>query len=220
MRQAVDAIAEGNSSRLAGAQRFTLHFVGSDETECPTADATILLAIYGPFVEYLGRKCGTGCLTEVNIVFVGPNHPIAVHTRVDCQGVALTFDVHVTLYHHYAAAIDPFNGDEVRAPALVACFNAGLWGYSDWLPTLQLLNSAWLPAGAHFLITAYTFEEGEDDEDVLAEHCPLLSAVVPMQENPGKATLALRRESAKEERRYVDSHMWALMKKIGLKVKG
>ena len=226
LKQAVDAIAcEGNgifSSCLVDARgHFTIHFVGSDETECPTSDCATLLAIYRPLVDHLRGVCGEGrpVLSKVNIVFVGPNHPSDIGFAsggLDCDGVVVSFEVHVGLYHHYAAAMHGGSAGSCyqHAPALVACFNAGLWGYNDWLPTLQLLNNTeWLPSGAHLLVTAYTLEEGDDDEDVLMEHCPMLHSVVAMSENPAMGTQVLLRESAAEDRRYIDSQMWALMVK-------
>jgi hypothetical protein len=53
---------------------------------------------------------------------------------------------------------------QVDAPAnLTIAFNAGIWGYHEWLPTLQRLK------GTIFVVTAYTREEAEDDAMVLAQ---------------------------------------------------
>ena len=56
-----------------------------------------------------------------------------------------------------------------RAPDAVFCFNAGIWGYDTWRPTLRMV----MLKGAPLVVTSYTFQEAEDDEDVIAEEMVL-----------------------------------------------
>jgi hypothetical protein len=44
-------------------------------------------------------------------------------------------------------------------------FNAGIWGYNEWVPTLEAL-CRWKHA-VPFVVTAYTIEEAEDDAEVM-----------------------------------------------------
>ncbi|RLN65220.1 hypothetical protein BBJ29_007656 [Phytophthora kernoviae] len=54
-------------------------------------------------------------------------------------------------------------------PDLVVCFNAGIWGYDQWLPAIRLvLNEVRVP----LLVTSYNENEAGDDEDVLDELMP------------------------------------------------
>lgn len=52
-------------------------------------------------------------------------------------------------------------------PNLVVVFNAGIWGYDSWHPTLKKMFTFQRPIP--FVITAYTLYEGEDDLEVLEE---------------------------------------------------
>ena len=50
-------------------------------------------------------------------------------------------------------------------PDFVIAFNAGIWGYNEWIPTLKQM--ALFEDRFPFVITGYTVEEVEDDFDVL-----------------------------------------------------
>lgn len=54
-------------------------------------------------------------------------------------------------------------------PDLLLAFNAGIWGYDDWIPTLKyiLLDQTSKLNNVPFVITSYNKLEAEDDEDVL-----------------------------------------------------
>jgi hypothetical protein len=57
---------------------------------------------------------------------------------------------------------------------IAVAFNAGIWGYESWKPTIALMSSPDKDASSGivgktlFIITAYTKEECEDDADVIA----------------------------------------------------
>jgi hypothetical protein len=56
-----------------------------------------------------------------------------------------------------------------NSPAdLIVMFNAGLWGYESWIPTLQTIGR--IP-GVIVLVTSYTVLEAEDDFDTIDRHC-------------------------------------------------
>ena len=52
-------------------------------------------------------------------------------------------------------------------PNLVIVYNAGIWGYTDWHPTLRQLYRIGRPVP--FVITAYTLPEAEDDTEAMEE---------------------------------------------------
>jgi len=49
----------------------------------------------------------------------------------------------------------------------VAAFNAGVWGYPSWKDGIVAMAGLKVPC----LVTAYTSEESEDDEDAIADMC-------------------------------------------------
>jgi hypothetical protein len=68
------------------------------------------------------------------------------------------------------------NGTTATLPKadVCICFNAGVWGYSDWLPTLQLLlqgeskdRGKGRDVGCPLVLTSYNAREAEDDLEVL-----------------------------------------------------
>lgn len=48
-----------------------------------------------------------------------------------------------------------------RLPDVIVAFNAGVWGYPAWHPGIEAIIRTRVPC----LITSYTLEEAEDDED-------------------------------------------------------
>jgi len=52
-------------------------------------------------------------------------------------------------------------------PNMAIAFNAGIWGYDLWKPTLNALCRIHTPIP--FVVTSYTTEEAEDDAEVIAE---------------------------------------------------
>jgi hypothetical protein len=50
-------------------------------------------------------------------------------------------------------------------PDLIVAFNAGIWGYREWEPTIDWL-SRWTIA-THLIVTAYTLPEAQEDCEVL-----------------------------------------------------
>jgi len=57
--------------------------------------------------------------------------------------------------------------ESTKYPNLVIAFNAGIWGYTDWHPTLNFLLRFDRPVP--FVITSYTLAEAEEDEYSLEE---------------------------------------------------
>jgi|AntAceMinimDraft_5_1070358.scaffolds.fasta_scaffold05207_1 hypothetical protein len=112
-----------------------------------------------------------------------------------CRHVQLRIAYHVGMYHDlkrrnsHGSPVSPGGGGESDAtpsparaldpalawfvPDLALAFNAGMWGYSpeEWRPTVeQVLHSE----GCPLVVTGYTLEEAENDEDALREMLSLL----------------------------------------------
>jgi len=90
------------------------------------------------------------------------------------------------LYHDYLNECDDNDNNNATSPAVTStvsienkgasrnsypnmaiAFNAGIWGYDYWKPTLEALCRLHRPIP--FVITAYTTQEAEDDAEVIAE---------------------------------------------------
>lgn len=123
---------------------------------------------------------------RVDMLLVGPNirldsgvEPDVFHTatipRRSVDGnrappLELRIAYHVGMYHD----IGDGDGDEDDgavpsfAPDLALAFNAGIWGYApeEWRPTLEkVLYEDVCP----LVVTGYTLEEAENDEDALTD---------------------------------------------------
>lgn len=81
--------------------------------------------------------------------------------------LAIILQYKTGLYHDVTSLLDP-------SPNVVYLFNAGLWGYDDWTPTLEhvlvcpteLSHPDWSLLAA-VVVTSYCAEEAEDDMDTL-----------------------------------------------------
>jgi hypothetical protein len=90
----------------------------------------------------------------------------------DCRGARLEVCVQYVseLYHDYHQGVSHHgsNGGSsnlaFQAPNLCVCFQAGVWGYPDWAPTIALLVSL-----APVVITSYNANEADDDWGTLEE---------------------------------------------------
>lgn len=84
-------------------------------------------------------------------------------------------------------------------PQLIVSFNAGIWGYDDWIPAIKtILENGQCP----WLITSYNKNEAEDDEDVLNTTFPNLYWYWKPQKNPMGAKVP------RQTRNDVGSTLW------------
>ena len=82
-------------------------------------------------------------------------------------------------------------------------FNAGLWGYDSWKPTLSALASL---HSVSILVTSYTLEEAEDDSDVIVESLgDSIRWNWQEETNPDKANAVISRATAEIGRAYSDN---------------
>ena len=90
-----------------------------------------------------------------------------------------------------------------RPPNAVCIFNGGIWGYDSWLPTLSVLRTF---HGTYFLVTSYTLEEADDDNDVILSTFPsTIEWLWSNQLNPFRSTDPLKRSTQPEGREYFDN---------------
>ena len=210
----------------------TLHVLGADEKELPTLDrASLCIKWEGVF-----RRVASRGSVALHFLFIGPNMPSDRHAKsvsFDWEEHApqlklrVTFETDCRLYHDYLQATP-------SAPLLAVAYNAGLWGYDAWLPSLEALFCTWSGGcgGGHLLITSYTLQESEDDYDAMQACMDGLQAaggalsggrggepsgglrwLWDCECNPHKSPLAVERRSLEqagsdEDRTYRENHFW------------
>jgi hypothetical protein len=101
---------------------------------------------------------------------------------------------HKGTYHDFRQS------DSIRDhPQLALAFNAGIWGYNEWIPTLDCLK------GSIFVVTAYTLEEAFEDGEVL-EKQEGASVVWSAETNPFGSNM--RRETKSSDKVYRENAAW------------
>eukprot|EP00592_Proboscia_alata_P021110 CAMPEP_0194422178 /NCGR_PEP_ID=MMETSP0176-20130528/21434_1 /TAXON_ID=216777 /ORGANISM="Proboscia alata, Strain PI-D3" /LENGTH=597 /DNA_ID=CAMNT_0039230703 /DNA_START=6 /DNA_END=1802 /DNA_ORIENTATION=- len=186
---------------------LVIHIIGADYVECQNEEtiSKLLGPFVRWMCSFLAKKRNDAssagllnCITEIQLELIGPNVPIYqndVPLKVDllptlasstnsdtpscgqiCKATAICCNA---LYHDYfRTLLSNEQGTDSKLPTFLIAFNAGIWGYDDWNPTLELLcvsnndnrqqkrrKHTYLP----LVVTAYTLEEAEDDFDVMQE---------------------------------------------------
>lgn len=185
-----------DSARFGDSIQLNLHFLGAEDLECKNFNSSddfmssYLKLLEG--VEQLG-------IQNLRMTFIGPNllgydPPLNQNTFL-YHDMNVSVETHACLYHDYYSS-QKKNGD-FEAPDMVLMLNAGIWGYTSWLPTLDVFaqisidcesSSSSRKYSGHaqssgsdiliqtrgkapiFIVTSYTIEEAEDDEDTISEY--------------------------------------------------
>ncbi|CAI5726528.1 unnamed protein product [Hyaloperonospora brassicae] len=165
-----DTFSQAPAMTYAVTKSLTIHVLGADHREGNSGAATF--EVFRAFTEDVVSRAR---LTSLQFVLVGPNVSRPLHLNEcthqwplppsDAMGRdAATCDVTI---RYFVGSFERYFLDKQRfcAPDLVVCFNAGLWGYDDWRPAMQLVLHD-VPR-APLLVTSYNAHEARDDEDVL-----------------------------------------------------
>ena len=149
-------------------KHLLLHMLGVDHVE--TNSVGQIRATFGPLVRWLAASPISP--ESIEIILIGPNvvqQPIVdLLPSMQTPLKKATVTCHLGAYHEL---------NFEKAPQLAVAFNAGIWGYDEWIPTLDKLK------GTVFVVTAYTLEEAEDDVAVL-EQQTLSQCVWKAEANP------------------------------------
>ena len=176
---------------------LVIHIIGADGVECSSQE--LVRKSVGSFVRWIDAALSSGVLSHektataevvaqldrINsllIEFSGPNMPnILVGKELDLlpdkvnskssNGGGLISAKATFQQREYHE--DSTGNDNTTIADLVIAFNAGVWGYDSWKPTIASMISS---ASSYrsgigetlFVITAYTVEECEDDAEVIA----------------------------------------------------
>lgn len=204
-------------------KRFTIHCLGAESKEC--SNISSLLSVYSLLFRslvYLG-------VIELELAFIGPNLLPSDHNDSTCFFWQDKLEVRVTvscdLYHDFVQRNEPAHLGNID---LVILFQAGLWGYDSWHPTLALFPS--LPI-TQVVVTSYSSLEGENDFDTLEQLCLQRAAPAPGdispslcntgcdavrqcfwnfedEKNPYACTVPIPRTSAPDCDTYYDNYTW------------
>lgn len=195
---------------------LTIHILGCDRVEC-SSEETLRKSV-GPFARWISAALQSGALSttqtsssgspEIDSLILeisGPNVPDWILSREinllpsssssESGGLVSAAAVfHQREYHEQNAS----EASAMPPPDLAVAFNAGIWGYDSWKPTLSFMcrsegNDSY--ACTPFVITAYTIEECEDDAEVISE----VAAEV----------VAQRMQSSKHEKKILAHQLWA-----------
>ena len=163
----------GMSTREPGT--LVIEIVGADGVECSSED-TVRKAVF-PFVRWVDKALRAGSFSSsvtgfssLAILMTGPCLPDAVVGKVmsllpeqldSHTGIGL---LEATVEFQQRECHETKESLEVD---LFIAFNAGIWGYDSWKPTIAHLCQP--GRRSLFVITAYTIEESEDDAEVIAE---------------------------------------------------
>jgi hypothetical protein len=156
-------------------QSLTIHCLGAEPNECEHLSQiprmyhqllTVLraLGVRSLSLHFVGPNLLGGQFDSLHLSPNSPSFPFSIHSPLSLE---LNLFRYCGLYHDYFLHHCPLATADDKIDLLI-CFNAGLWGYTDWIPTLRLISSLSI---TQTVITSYTLQESEEDFDVVEDHC-------------------------------------------------
>jgi len=151
------------------APTLIIDVVGVDQMECESIER--IQATFRPIVRWIG--VWKGCSYQhVFFRLIGRDLAFSIKSPVDLlTPKAATIlqsayaSCHPGVYHEWLS--DSQEGAGIKPPPhIVVAYNSGIWGYSEWQPTIQYLCERF-EASVPFVSTAYTLEECQEDYDVI-----------------------------------------------------
>ncbi|CAM9995514.1 unnamed protein product, partial [Sphacelaria rigidula] len=142
--------------------------------------------------EYAGASNATENTTSAN---VSPKQNAGSHYNTD-------------LYHNVSVGLK-------ADPDVLFLFNAGLWGYDDWTPTLKQLlvgmtatrPPTWSRLAA-VVITSYCAEEAEDDMDTGSAPMGAVEWLWRPEVNPHRSLVERKSACVDGGRKLFENHSW------------
>ncbi|KAI9914846.1 hypothetical protein PsorP6_008364 [Peronosclerospora sorghi] len=159
--------AHASDIKYLAKESLAIYVLGADYREGNTEAATF--EAFRKLAQYIATQRQ---FSSLSLVLVGPNLSRKLHCQKFSQNFyfkdeadasSSTCQVDVT---YFVGSFEAYFRDQrLYSPAdLVVCFNAGIWGYDEWLPAIRLvLKVMQVP----LLVTSYNEHEAGDDEDVL-----------------------------------------------------
>jgi len=186
-----------NRSSRHSTTTLVIHIIGADGVECSSED--LVHKSVGSFVRWIDAALSSGVLSHdrtatseaiaqldridsLLIEFSGPNMPnVLVGKEMDLLPDKVNFKssnnglISAKATFQQREYHEDSTGDDYTIADLVIAFNAGIWGYDSWKPTIASMIRSSASSGRSgigetlFVITAYTVEECEDDAEVIAQ---------------------------------------------------
>jgi hypothetical protein len=171
-RSATIAEALARLDLLQSQDLFTIHVIGCDGIECGSQGR--IQELFGPMAAWIGAYAEAP--RRLEMVLVGPNVPPQsmtattpmrlVRPALQCRLESAEIRCYAGLYHEYISKTKEDGTNESwqsNKPNMIVAFQAGIWGYSEWEPTLaHLANES---SGVPVVVTSYTIQEAEDDAE-------------------------------------------------------
>jgi hypothetical protein len=199
-----------------------IHIVGVDHVECESPAR--LQTLFRPLIRWLsnwkkfpvthvelvliGRDLNPqACANPVDLLF--PATPNNISTSTIQTAIAVC---HTGVYHEWLASTSSNNGTSTsQPPHFVIAFNAGIWGYHEWKPTLEYLNARETIA-TPMVITAYTLPESQEDHAVLLDELllPPSKCLWEPEPNPFGSNVKAPHSSNSEYRENAAWQAWHL----------
>ncbi|EQC36844.1 hypothetical protein SDRG_05674 [Saprolegnia diclina VS20] len=144
-------------------KKLVLHIVGADQREGTSVPATlkvfeVLLAAFGS-----AGQPDHG-YEELVLVLIGPNVEQRLHGTASTSAIPGS-DKSVCVVYASELWSEHLAGPMYLSPSAIFCFNAGVWGYDEWLPTFALMMTE--EPKTPIVITSYNALEAIDDADCL-----------------------------------------------------
>ncbi|CAM9449201.1 unnamed protein product, partial [Ectocarpus fasciculatus] len=202
---------------------LVLHIVGADHREGTTPQQTRAV-----FVDLFQRLGHDEHVQDLDLVFCGPNIPPHLHgTRhtfgqgslattpemmaARCCDSPLSTTEALTVHLYYNSGLYHDVSGLLATPDALFLFNAGLWGYDDWEPTLEhVLGYDRAANAAAVVVTSYCSEEACDDMETLERVFPVggLEWLWKPEVNPHRSRVPRRTECGVEGRALFENHSW------------
>jgi len=178
---------------------LNIHVVGCDEVECGSTER--VQQLFAPVARWIHAR--TVCC-DLTFCLIGPNVPDSVQPEISlCKKT----ERKKASAHLFNGIYDEWLDSSSRQqPDFAIAFNAGIWGYNEWRTTLQKLSNRKM---LHFVVTAYTLAEAEEDFEVIEECLPTARGFWKPELNPyGSRVDRPTGTSPKEALVYRENQAW------------
>lgn len=125
----------------------------------------------------MGSSWKGPCLPFLQPAEIGSGTHLCAQPPVAALSMTVSLTTALCGWEDYAATWDASLGQGATGAPVALLFapNAGLWGYTSWMPALQAMLASKAPTH-HAIFTAYNLSECEEDQVALEEAAAALGA--------------------------------------------
>ncbi|OQR99348.1 hypothetical protein ACHHYP_06903 [Achlya hypogyna] len=145
--------------------KLVLHIVGADQREGRNVQET--MAAFAQLITAFGNAGNHDHgYDELVLVLIGPNIETRLHSTSQTESISSSGK---SIRVVYASEVwsDHVAGSLYESPTAIFCFNAGVWGYDEWIPAFQHMMREEIHTP--IIITSYNELEAIDDADCLED---------------------------------------------------